>query len=337
MLSFVPRSRRVEPGSAPAARLADGGLAPAAETTGMWPGRSVCVGAQELHVRTTPSDRGDAEPALLVHGLGGSAANWTDFAGLVKRELACEAIDLPGFGRSGPPPRKDYTLQAHADAVIGYLEQSGRGAVHLVANSLGGAVSIVVASQRPDLVRTLTLISPAVPDIRLRVHPLRHNPRMALLAVPGLGGVVMRHLSHVAPELQVRATIALCFADRRRYSKQRLHEAVEELTARRDLEWANIAFLRSMRALAHSQFVRGRQAWTALRSLQMPTLVVWGDTDRLVAPDLAHEVAAAVPNGRLLFLEDVGHTAMMERPDVVARAVLALVEDARSTAHEVAS
>lgn len=337
MLSFVPRHRRIKPGSASAARLADKPLPPAAETTGPWPGRSVTVGRQELYVRTTPTDNPDAEPALLVHGLGGSATNWTDLAGLLKRELACEAIDLPGFGRSGPSPTKNYSPDAHADAVIGYLEQSGRGPVHLIANSLGGAVAIVAAARRPDLLRSLTLISPAVPDIRIRIHPLRHNPRMALLAVPGLGGLAMRHVAGFPPEKRVKATIALCFADRKRYPKARLDEAVAELKAREDMTWANSAFLRSMRSLAHSQFIRGRKAWTALRAIPVPTLVVWGDTDRLVAPDLAEEVAAAVPDGRLLFLEDVGHTAMMEAPEVVARAVVALVEDARTSAMSAAS
>ncbi|MDT4894589.1 MAG: hypothetical protein QOE97_3624 [Pseudonocardiales bacterium] len=285
------------------------------------------VGGQDLYIRATPADSPAAEPALFIHGLGGSASNWTDLAWLVKGRLAVESIDLPGFGRSGPAPHKDYTLRAHADAVIGYLEQSGRGPVHLVANSMGGAVAIVVAAERPDLLRTLTLISPAVPDIRLRAHPLRSDPRMALLVVPGLGGVAMRRVAGFPAEQRVKATIAMCFADRSRYPRARLDEAIEEARGREGVRWANEAFLRSMRGLAHSQFVRGRRAWSQLRMLRLPTLVIWGDTDRLVAPDLAAHVAAAVPGARLLYLEDVGHTAMMEDPTTTARALLALIED----------
>lgn len=314
---------------APPARLSDAELAPLDDSVSIWPGRRVDVGSAYVHVRSTPALVEDAEPALFVHGLGGSAHNWTDFAGVLRNHLAVEAIDLPGHGRSGPARGKDYSLRAHARIVIAYLEQAGRGPVHLGGNSMGGAVSILVAAQRPDLVRTLTLISPAVPDNRVRLFPLRHDPRAALLALPGLGEIVMRQLNtRYAPEQRVAGTIALCFADPKRYPAQRKREAVDELRARMSMSWANGAFLRSMRGLAGSQFFRGRDGWATMRRIEAPTLVLWGDKDRLVAPDLAPYVAAAIPDSRLLVLDDVGHTAMMEKPLDSARAMLGLLEDA---------
>ncbi len=65
-----------------------------------------------------------------------------------------------------------------------------------------------------------------------------------------------------------------------------------------------------------------------MRRITAPTLVLWGDTDRLVAPDLAPYVAAAIPDSRLLVLDDIGHTAMMEDPVATARAMIALLDDA---------
>jgi pimeloyl-ACP methyl ester carboxylesterase len=313
---------------APTARLSNADLLPVDESVHIWPGHHVEVGSSRIHIRTTPTDNPDAEPALFVHGLGGSAHNWTDLAGVLRNHLAVEAIDLPGHGRSAPAPGKKYSLDAHADVVIAHLEQSGRGPVHLGSNSLGGAVAVRVASRRPELVRTLTLISPAVPDNRLRAFPLRNDPRTAVLGVPGLGELALRYMnSKYGPEQRVAGTIALCFADPTRYPKARRQEAVEELRARLKMPWADTAFLRSMRGLAAAQFLKARVGWATLREIEAPTLVIWGDTDRLVAPDLAPYVAAAVPDSRLLVLEDVGHTAMMEVPDVTARAILALVED----------
>jgi pimeloyl-ACP methyl ester carboxylesterase len=319
-----PPSRR-----APVAALSEAQLAPLDGTVRIWPGRHVDVGSARIHVRSTPPEAAGAAPALFVHGLGGSAHNWTDLAGALRNRFAVEAIDLPGHGRSGPAPRNDYSLDAHAATVIHYLDQSGRGPVHLAGNSMGGAVSVLVAARRPDLVRTLTLISPAVPDNRVRAFPLRNDPRAAVVVVPGLGELALRHYNRrYSVEARVRGTIALCFADPSRYPAQRLREAVTEQTARMSMPWAETAVARSTRGLAAAQFIRARVGWATLRRLDMPTLVVWGDTDRLVAPDLAPYVAAAIPRARLLLLEDVGHTAMMEVPDVTARAMVALVDDA---------
>lgn len=318
--------------TAPEARLAGGGLAALDDSVQMWPGHDVQVGDARVHIRTTPHESSDgsadAEPALFVHGLGGSAHNWTDFAGVLRPRLAIEAIDLPGHGRSGPAPRNDYRPQAHAQTVIAYLEKSGRGPVHLVGNSMGGAVSILVASRRPDLVRTLTLISPAVPDNRIRVFPLRNDPRMALLAVPFLGEFALRKMNtRFAPEVRVKGTIALCFADPSRYPAERLREAIGEAQDRLSVPWADAAFLRSMRGLATSQVLRGRSGWATMRKITASTLVVWGATDRLVAADLAPYVAAAIPDSRLLVLDHIGHTAMMEDPVTTARALLGLLDD----------
>ena len=282
-------------------------------------------------MRVTPARTAEAEPALFVHGLSGSAHNWTDFAAVLRDHLDIEAIDLPGHGRSGPSPSDDYRLSSHADVVIRYLEHSGRGPVHLTGNSMGGAASILVAERRPDLVRTLTLISPAVPDNRPRLYPLKNDPRMALMAVPVLGESVVRAFNQrYAVEVRLAGTIELCFADKSRYPEQRRQEAIEEARARDAMPWADRALLRSLRGLVRSNFFASRAAWAAMRSIEAPTLVLWGDTDRLVAPDLAPYVAAAIPQARLRVLEHIGHTAMMEDPVGSARAVVGLLEDVRT-------
>jgi pimeloyl-ACP methyl ester carboxylesterase len=310
------------------AQLADAELAPLSDSR-IWPGHEVRLAATTVFVRTTPTENPAAEPALFVHGLGGSAHNWTDLAAVLRHRLAIDAIDLPGHGRSPAAIDRDYSPAAHAAVVIEYLEKSGRGPVHLVGNSMGGAICILLAARRPDLVRTLTLISPAVPDNRARIFPLKHNRETAILALPVLGEAAMRRIvAQHAPEVRVATTVALCFADKSRYPAQRMHEAVEEARARLDFPWANEAFLRSMRALGRSQFLHGRSGWATMRAVKAPTLVLWGDADRLVAPDLAPYVAAAIPDARLLVLPDIGHVAMMEDPVTTGRAIVALLDDA---------
>jgi len=274
-----------------------------------------------LHVRSSPSG---GEPALFVHGLGGSSTNWTDLMGLLAHQLDGQAVDLPGFGRSAPPADDRYTVGAHARAVVRHLDETGRGPVHLFGNSLGGAVSIRVAADRPDLVRTLTLVSPALPNLR----PQRaSDPRLPLLLVPGLSRLASRRLAAVGPEQRARAVLDLCFADPTTIPQQRIDEAVQEVRRRAALAHGADSFTRSLRGLVAGYLVRGpRSTWSRAATVQAPTLLVWGAQDRLVDVALAPRAAATFPHARLLVLPGVGHVAQMEQPEVVARAFLGMLE-----------
>ena len=86
-----------------------------------WPGRTVELDGTATFVRDTPATSAEAEPALYVHGLGGSSSNWTDLAKLLSDHLDGQAIDLPGFGHSGPA--RSYTIAAMAERVIRWIEQ----------------------------------------------------------------------------------------------------------------------------------------------------------------------------------------------------------------------
>ncbi len=284
----------------------------------LWPGEQV----DRLFVRRGPARGG--EPALMVHGLGGSSANWTDLVGVLAGSVDAEVLDLPGFGRSAPPADGRYTVGAHARAVVRHLERSGRGPVHLFGNSLGGAVSTRVAADRPDLVRTLTLVSPALPDLR----PKRGtDPRLPLLLLPGLRQLARRRLLAQSPEQRARAVLDLCFADPAAIPPQRLAEAVAEVERRASLAHAEEAFAASLRGLVGSYLVRGPEAlWARAARVPAPTLLVWGARDRLVDVAIAPRAAATFPDARLLVLSDVGHVAQMERPELVARAFLGMLE-----------
>ena len=104
-----------------------------------WPGHVETSGGVTLHVRETPGP--DGVPAVYVHGLSGSATNWTDLAALLSTRAAGTAVDLPGFGLSHPLASRDYTPAGHADALLCFLAGRGRP-VHLLGNSLGGLVAL---------------------------------------------------------------------------------------------------------------------------------------------------------------------------------------------------
>jgi pimeloyl-ACP methyl ester carboxylesterase len=269
-----------------------------------------------------------------VHGLGGSATNWTDLATLLAPHLHGQAIDLPGFGYSDPPPPPrsgrfmqpgGYTQAALAARVARWIEHSGRGPVHLLGNSLGGAVSLRLAATRPELVRSLTLVSPAVPQLRTSRERARMVPMMFL---PNIERIATKRISGISPEEMARGVLALCYADPSRIPAERMAEAVAEAARRLGLPWAAEAYVRSFRGLVTAYLQPGdRSLWRLAARVQAPTLIVWGRQDRLVPLRYAPRTARAIPDSRLLVLDGVGHTAQMEAPEPVARAVLGLLEE----------
>lgn len=304
-----------------------------------WPGTELSVDGGAVFVRCTPwtgpvdgsRDGAPRERALYVHGLGGASTNWTDLAALLAVRADGWAVDLPGFGHSNPPSRGRYTIRGHVRTVVDVLEQIRRQPgeaqgrpVHLLGNSLGGLVSLLVAGRRPDLVASLTLISPAMPVYRV---PAAFNKALLLLLLPGATALAERRLAGITPEQNVRAMIRMCFGRPDQVPKERVEQAVEEMRVRAEQPWADRALAGNMRGLITSYLRIGRaNAWRLARSLPMPVLVIWGDRDRLVDPAMAPRLAAAIPDSRLRILEGIGHVAMLEAPEPTARAVLGMLE-----------
>lgn len=299
------------------------GTAPSGPASGApilpWPGQVVQTRIGDVYVRRTP-DLPGSEPAVFVHGLGGSALNWTDLMGLVsdpaaEPALSAEALDLPGFGFSPPPADGDYSLDARVAAVIALIDSRGYGPVHLIGNSLGGAITTRVAARRPDLVKTLTLISPALPDLRPRPLPLR----LAVVAMPGVGRWLVTKMQTIPPERRAETSAAELYVDASRIQPERKAEAIAEMIRRDGLGYSVDALLLSARSLL-TEYTRPGPAslWADAARVTAPTLLIHGSHDRLVNPGMAGRAARTFPNCRVIVLPRIGHVAMMERPDEVA-------------------
>jgi pimeloyl-ACP methyl ester carboxylesterase len=299
----------------------------------VWPGQLASFGTGEVFVRSAPALPG-AEPALFVHGLGGSSTNWTDLMDELRQPpargqpgpaLACEALDLPGFGYSPPPADGDYSIDGQAASVIGLIEKRANWPVHLVGNSLGGAVCTRVAARRPDLVRTLTLISPALPDLRPRLVPLR----VTLLCSPALGRWLATRAQRMSAATRSELLLRDVYFDPHSMRPVRRAEEIAELTRRDGLEYASEVLIRTARGLVSEYLRRGpRSLWRDAARVKAPTLIIHGSHDRLVNPLLAARAARVFGRSRVVVLPRTGHVAMMERPTWVAREMRTLLASA---------
>jgi pimeloyl-ACP methyl ester carboxylesterase len=286
--------------------------------------RSVGLPGITLAVRSRPPAREGLPPALYVHGLGGSSQNWSALMPLLDGLVDSEALDLPGFGDSPPPDDGNYSVTGHARAVIRYLDAAERGPVHLFGNSLGGAVATRVAAVRPDLVETLTLISPALPEIRAQ----RTAWPTALLSVPGVARLFTRLTKDWSAEQRVRGVMALCYGDPGMVTPEGFRDAVEEMERRLALPYFWDAMARSSRGLVNAYTLGGQHGlWRQAERVLAPTLLVYGGRDQLVAYRMARRAARAFRDSRLLSLPDAGHVAMMEYPETVASAFRELLAE----------
>ncbi|GAA2723389.1 MULTISPECIES: alpha/beta hydrolase [Streptomyces] len=290
--------------------------------------RSVALPGATLTVRSRPAARPGLPPALFVHGLGGSSQNWSQLMEALADDVDGEALDLPGFGYAPPPDDGDYSITAYARVVIRHLDASGRGPVHLFGNSMGGAVVTRVAAVRPDLVRTLTLVSPALPELR----PQRSAVPTGLMAVPGLVSLFARMTRDWTPERRTREVLALCYGDPARVTPEGFALAVAEYERRLQLPYFWEVMGRSARGIVDAYTLGGQHSlWRQAERVLAPTLLVYGARDQLVSIRMARRASKAFRDSRLLTLLEAGHVAMMEDPDAVARAFRELLADTATT------
>jgi pimeloyl-ACP methyl ester carboxylesterase len=266
-----------------------------------------------------------APPVVVIHGLGGSTVLWERVAGTLARRLGADVVgvDLPGFGRSRA--RRRGTAIADSARVVGALLRRV-GPARVMASSMGAAVAVRSAAISPGLVRSLALVGAALPQ-----PPAipRHFPsRVWIAALPGIGPLaVWGYARFLSAEEIVDDRLAAWCVDRSRIDARFRRRLIELATERKSFPEAARAYADA----AHSLYLYlsapgGLDA--DLRSLDVPTLLVHGDDDRVVPLEFARALAREHPNVGLALVEDCGHVPHLECPERFVEAVAPHLEGA---------
>jgi len=257
---------------------------------------------------------------VYVHGLGGSHLNWNALAPLLKKHVRAVAVDLPGFGLT-PSAGRRTTVTANAAVLRHFLQRLGRGPVVLVGNSMGGYVSMLVATDQPTLVKRLVLVDPTLPLVgRTQVDPAIRK-QFFLHGIPGVGEwVLARRYATVPARQRVTEVLSRCCADPQRVPGEMVLAMIaleEELTLRRAHAADHLGAARSIvRGLA-----RPAVYWHRMHSIRHPVLLLHGTHDRLVPVESARAAAKRLPHWTYVEI-DAGHIPQMETPQLVADEVL---------------
>ena len=246
---------------------------------------------------------------LLIHGIAGSSRSWSGVMGLLARDFTVVAPDLLGHGESAKPPG-DYSLGAYANGLRDLMAVLGIDRATLVGHSLGGGIALQLAYQHPECCERLVLVDSGglgrevtwllrcltLPGAEL-LMPVLFPPQ-----VRGWGDSVARFLDHNG------------FRSGRAAESWRAYASLTDPANRR-------AFVRTLRAVVDP----GGQSVSAIDRLYLaasfPTLIVWGDQDRIIPVAHGHLAHQALPGSRLEIIEGAGHFPHVEQPGQLAEVV----------------
>ncbi len=238
--------------------------------------------------------KADGEPVLLLHGFTSSKENWLLMLPFLMQRYRLYVLDLPAWGESQFIHGLSYTLDRQAERVAEWARRSIGAPAHVVGSSMGGAIAGLMAARHASLVASLTLMNAA------GMHGERSSPFEQGLA-EGRNGLLAGRLSEVIALLEStmernRSSLALALAPM----------MYGQFTSRRTL---------NLHLFAH--MIETPQV--QLEGIQVPTLVLWGEQDRILDASSAAAFKAAIPHAVVKILSGVGHLPMVEVPGVTAR------------------
>ena len=260
------------------------------------------INTVELGPVHSSGDGDVSQPLVFVHGLSGCWANWLEQLPVFAGAHRVVTLDLPGFGYS-PMPSQEISISGYARLLDSLLGQLGIDAAAVVGNSMGGFIASELAIAFPQRVERLVLVSAA--GISTTGHP---GTARALPSLRRLETVLAASGAWVASKSDTVARRA------------RLREALMALVVRHPDRLPAALAAEQLRGAGKPGFIQALQSILdydirqRLPEIACPTLVVWGDRDRLVPLRDADVFVELIPDAHKVVFEDTGHMSMLERP-----------------------
>lgn len=251
----------------------------------------------------------DAEPLVLLHGLGATKSSWLPVIPELAREHRIIVPDLPGFGAS-TKPRGRYDARWISQRVLALLEALGHERVLIAGNSMGGRVAQEMAMLEPKRIRAIACLCPAVPFSR--------RPALWLVRL------LRPELSFFAgrlPRGRIKDLMRDLFSDPSRISEEWFEAAIDDFLACWRSPRARMAFSAAARHIYLDEPDGEQGFWTRLALMETPALYLFGKQDVLISHRFARKVSEALPSACVEVWNSCGHVPQIEHPDRTARAI----------------
>lgn len=257
-------------------------------------------------------DVGTGPPVILIHGFGGSMWQWEHQQHALSQHFRVLTLDLPGAGLSDKP-EIDYRPDQMLDFLLGFMDAVKIPHATLVGNSMGAGLAIGMALTHPTRVAKLVLIDGLPQHVMEKltspsVRRALETPAPAWLISLGnwlFGGLmtesVLKEIVH-DPALLTPAVL-----DRSNRNRQRPGMIKPIMAARENLPLWESGFAAQLGAITH------------------PTLVIWGEEDRVFPIAVGEELHQAIKGSQFTRVPNAGHIPQWEQPDLVNRSLIAYI------------
>jgi pimeloyl-ACP methyl ester carboxylesterase len=235
----------------------------------------------------------DAPAIILIHGFASSLETWESWANDLSKTYRVVRLDMPGCGLSDPDRTGNYADAHSLEIVRQLMEVLNINEAVLMGNSMGGRIAWQFAAQFPARVRKLVLISPDG----------FASPGFAY-GKPAQVPVLLGFIKYFLPRLLMRMNLASAYADPARLTDATVNRYYDLLLASGNRG----AMLDRLRQTVLENPV------PILAKISAPTLLLWGEKDRLIPFTNSVDYLSALPNASLVSFSDLGHVPHEESP-----------------------
>ena len=246
-------------------------------------------------------EQGAGEPVLLIMGLGYPSDMWYRTRPLLANRYRTITLDNRGVGRSDMPPGP-YPIALMASDAACVLDAAGVESAHVFGISMGGMIAQEFALQNPKRVRSLILGCTAAGG----PHAVRAEPEV---------NQMLMSRGNMSPEAAAEAVVPFIY-----HSATARERIDEDLAMRRD--W----FPRPEAYMAQLEGILSWEAYSRLSQISAPTLVIHGESDRLVPAGNSKLIAARIPGAKLVLLPHASHIFTTDQPEAAHHAILEFLE-----------
>lgn len=252
------------------------------------------IDGMKVHYR----DEGKGFPIVLIHGTASSLHTWNDWTKELTKKYRVIRMDLPAFGITGPNKNADYSIKSYTDFLHMFLTKINIDKFYLAGNSLGGNISWNYTAEHPQKIEKLILVDASgLPT---------NKPQPAIFKMaktPVLNSLFL----YITPKFFIKKNMREVYGDE--------NKLTESLVTRYHKMALRVGNRQAFIDRAKVDFKLGAKAnLEKFKSIQTPTLLIWGAKDTWIPLDNGKRMDSLLPNSKLVVLENSGHVPMEENP-----------------------